>query len=84
MTLDVADECPKGALFINLCMACAYPPTPCWTGCGEPVDWFGSLGHHCRCTPYNATHSMWTRISTACRRRLLRRACWLSARFSLR
>src|ERR1700677_2130817 len=27
---------------------------------------------------------MWTRISSACRARLLSRACWLSVRFSLR
>lgn len=38
-TLDVAGECPKGALFMNLCMACAYPATPVlngvWKTCGS-------------------------------------------------
>lgn len=37
-TLDVAGECPKGVLFMKLCMACAYPSTPVlsgvWRTCG--------------------------------------------------
>ena len=47
-TLKVAGKDSKRALFIDLCIVCAYPSAPVLRGCGELVEQYAPLRHHCR------------------------------------